>query len=309
MAMAIEIGELPNSRSLDGPNQFTWRYWVTGTSVIDSVATALYNASPTNYGFWLRMWDQKTITPNGGGSWNCEVPYGVGDIPNITIPSLPSGSLGGDGGQGGAGTTSPPAPADGDALGREWTVDISLGTRLRTKSIQTFGGWCISRVGGVDVVIEIDPREDGEVIGYNPETGEVAGVEVPTAVMRLELQAKVPVLTMGYIKQARNLIGKVNIEAFLGYPAGEVKLAGAAISWSNANGFTIRYTVDIAKNQTGVIVSEDLPPVDVKGWEYLDVTYATRPNTEGPSGSLTKVPIMYVVHQVILTEDLNLLFS
>lgn len=310
--MAIEITELEKSRSLSGPNQFVWNYQVRGTLVIDDVANILFTSSPTNYGFWLRMWDQKRIAPLGGGVWDCEVPYGVGDIPLLGISSLPPGS--GTGGSGGSTPGSATTPADGDPLGREWSTDFSLGSFIRTKSIETLGGYSLifDTGSGTDVPIVITPNASGDVIGYNPETGDVAGVDVGSGVQRLEYQVKVPVLTMGYIKMLRRLMSPephVNSEAFLGQAAGEVKIVGTNINWSNANGFTIRFQFDIATNRTGIKVSDDLPTVDVKGWYYLDVTYMTKPNPDDPTRSLIKVPVQYVVHRVFPEADLNIIFS
>jgi hypothetical protein len=127
----------------------------------------------------------------------------------------------------------------------------------------------------------------------------------------MELNFKVPILTMGYVKKIRRLFSPphVNSEAFLGHSAGEVKTAGANIQWSQANGFSIRLSFDVGTNQFDIMVDEDLPLVEsLEAWQHLDVLFVSRRNTDSPTGIAPKA-VQYIVHNVIETADLNDIFT
>jgi hypothetical protein len=177
-----------------------------------------------------------------------------------------------------------------------------------TKSLSTEGGWWAEFTPGGVIQHEIGAETNGFVVGYDPMNGEVKGVEVPTCVQRMELQYKVPVLTMGYLKKLKSYSNHTNSEVFLGQPIGAVKMVGANVQWSNANGYTVRIVLDIGTNQVRVRVSDDLPTTDVKAWQYLDVKYLPKPDTNSPSGVSSTV-IGYIVHNVLETADLNDIFT
>jgi len=307
--VSLLITELTNSRELQGTSRFVWRYQVSGTSVIDDVASLVILTAPTHYGFWRLQWYLKTIVPDpmGGGVWNVEVPYGVGDFPLLRPDSLPDGTK--------------DRPADGghntdDPLGREWSMDFGQGTRLLTKSRETLGGnrltTAAERVSTPFLWAPIPAQFNGAVIGYNPESGDVSGVEIPSGTMRLTYSFKVSVLTMDYVKKVRSYCSPepfVNSEAFLGYEAGEVKFIGATIQWSQAMGFQIRFEFEVGKNRYGVSIDDSFPTVDIKAWHYLDVTYRTFLNPAGPTGVAYKAVERYVIHRVLPEGDLNDLFT
>jgi hypothetical protein len=295
--------------SLEGPTRLVRRYLVKGSLLIDDIATALFIDvnCPFRYGFWLRLWDQKVLHDVGGGAWKCEVPYGVGDYPHLSIPSL-GGSSGGttDGGRPGGGYT---LPGDDVALGPEWSIDFSQGSALKTKSIRTKGGYSLSTIGGVQIPVQILPNEDGDVIGYDFISGEVKGVEVPVGIQRVEYTFKIPQLTLSYMRRLRDLSSppNTNTEAFAGFAAGEVKFVGGNVSFTYANGVSVRLFLDVGKTQE-VIVSADLPPVTVRPWQYLDVAYMPMRDSDSPTG-YSKQVLQYVVHDVLPDADFNDLFT
>lgn len=324
--MSVWVSEDFNSRELRGVGSLTYRYTAGGSSDIEAIATAVVQASPESFGYYQRQWLDKTMTPLGGGCWKVEIPYGLGDLLTVTLPGVTGGGGGGPGGSGGGGGTggsgggSYQQPSDTTPLGREWSVDYSQGTRKVTKSIKFFGGFDWN--GGVYPPTTGTPADSGsgpyEVggasppkgapIGFDPNTGEVTGLDVPDGIQRWQLQAKIPAFTMGYGKLLESLQFCVNSRPFLGRAVGEVMFIGTQFGWKSSDGINGTYTFDMKRNKTNIKVGDRITIASLRGWDYLEVFYDWALKPEGPEGEMIKKPRFAAVHQVCEYADLNQLF-
>ena len=318
--MAVSIRELKESQSLEG-QRYVLRYILTGTTDIEEAATALYDETPESVGQFSRQWSERSIRPLGGGVWECEVPYGANEAPTVTLTNQPE-PVTGPGSQEGSSFSS---PSDSTIVGAEWQKTYGETTRKRLKSIKDFGGVRLGTAseggGTIDIVSDdflasgeapftidgVDPPKGGPV-GYDPDSGEVAGVDVPSPSDRLTLRVKVPYINHGYLKLVERLRSCVNSEAFIGRQAGEVRFAGAVIAKRDADGTTLDYEFEIIPNASTEKIGDDLVILNRRGWDYLDVRYAWYEDPAGPDGKLIRLPERAVVHQVLPYADLNQLF-
>lgn len=331
--MPIRIIEPPDSRDFDSFERWIFKYIVKGTMDQDAVADALVNYTEPTIGGWTRLWSKLRIAPDpkGGGVWHCEVPYGLGDEP-VLIPG--SGGVGGGGGVSGGGSesgappgfsgmTPPDALSEDDPLGREWVLDFSSKTRKRYKSIKDFGGKAIFfNFDGSRTVLELEAVDEGDdpyvegvgeapigsAIGYNEQTGEVSGCDVPDGTLRLELTLRLPYITLAYTKLLKRLQNHVNSEAFLSRPAGEVMFVSANEQGKAVGAVMVRYVFEFRDNVTDERIDELITIPFRRGWDVLDVKYKPTQDPDGPAGKMINMVSQAKVQQVVEYDDLNQLF-
>lgn len=292
--MPLTVWELDDSRRLSGVSSFIWKFGCKYTNDIDAVADAVYFYSPTNYGFWIRDWMGKSITPQGGGLWHVEVPYNVGSIPLLTP---------GEGGSGGGGGSYTP-PTGSTPIGPEWSIDFSAGSVQERRSREVIGGKFRTEFTSGDPVFgDIAPIVGGGPIGFDPSSGTTEGVAVPKGVQRRELTVKVSGVTTAYLKKLENRQFGVNVEAFLDREPGEVRFDGARLQSRYADGVTLSLTFAIAKNQTNLEVGRFLVLPKVEGWDYVDPTYSWIKDPDDPSKMIREVTAA-TIHRVHPRIDL-----
>jgi hypothetical protein len=304
--MSVTVVELKTSRELSGNRTFMFKFLAWGSETIDDIADAVYAFSLTNYGFWIRQWNDKTMTPLGGGFWSVQVPYGVGDYPLIAAPGTPPGP-------GGTPAAPPFAPAADDALGRSWRFEFSSGTVHIHSSKQVVSAQKMDGSNVLDIASNpVADGEGGQPIGADGD-GKVQGVDIAVGTQRWTYTTKLQVMTFGYMDIIESLQHKVNSVTFLNRAVGEVLFVGGDVVASEADGFTGTFTFDVARNRSvaggnpiklfNPYSGEELTITEKRGWDLLDV----RNVSASLNGKAREVISEAWIHQVYDYDDLNVL--
>lgn len=139
---------------------------------------------------------------------------------------------------------------------------------------------------------------------------QVRGVDAfsPTLDYSYSTQFANAIVDNDYVDDLFNMTGKTNDATFYGRPAGSVLFKGARGSKKGRDRWEISFEFAYAPNQTGLVIGA-IKPIDLKGWEYLDILYAAGSDTievEGEDYPLMK-PLQATVHEIYPPGDFSLL--
>jgi hypothetical protein len=155
--VAITVWELaksqPLSRTVDSASAVL-KYVVMGSTVATDVYAAVAAYAPATYSGYRRQ--EITTDPQGAGIWTAEVRFGFSATGNDT-------------------PVAPPTPTDGDALGPEYSVDITAGQVHITQSLATPRRWQGSDQISAGTALSVDASNNLKV---NPNGWAVGGGDV-----------------------------------------------------------------------------------------------------------------------------------
>lgn len=277
--MPWEIYELASSRSsrTGRDPSIKLMFFVAGLFDEHDVRVAVRLAAPLMYESLVRLnTDQQ---PLGGGFWTASADYGSYEF-----------QVQGDPGSGepGSGGASDSQPGGTDPIGPH--VSISFGGRQQhiTQAIKTTGA--AKRTS--------DTRDIPDLKGVIGQTKEgVAGCDilVPDLKWSETWTFNPAFLTWDWVKQLRQLVGRVNLETFRSFPRGEVMFLGGEITTDDSDKARIVYNFYQEENVT-VQLNDEFQTVEKKGHQYLDVEYE---QIDFPLiGAIGNVPRVVRVHEV-----------
>lgn len=279
---ARDIVELWRGQNFSGGTpQTLWKFQGYSTSLdVDTAfhAALLAETIPIEYGGLPIDLPGRTIADLGGKVWHVMVPYS-GKAGSIIM--------------GGSGTASQPANPHGGESGQNEPVmaDISFSVRGGTQHITQSKETLQSAATG-----SATPRNFGQAIGVNPDTKEVAGVDVLVPEVTFTRNVQIPAIafTGAYAKLCERAVGKVNSAVFFGYSIREVLCTSITISTSNGTGYrsgTFDFAVKRNSTITKVISADPVLELDdVEGWSYVWTTYKEQQQSVGGVNRKAVVP-------------------
>lgn len=210
----------------------------------------------------------------------------------------------------GAGTASSPVTQHGGDNGAEEPVlyDISFSVRGGTQHITQSKETLQSAATGSDT-----PRNFGQAIGVNPETKEVAGVDVLVPEVTWTRNVLIPVLafTGAYAKRCELAVGKVNSAPFFGYNARECLCTSITVGTVDGSGYRPgQFEFAVKRNRTLTLTISADPELtldDVDGWSYVWATYKPQEQTNGGVKRTAVLPFEVYEERVYDEYDFGLL--
>lgn len=143
----------------------------------------------------------------------------------------------------------------------------------------------------------------------NNQDGNVNGVEIQTAEAKFSIVwvFDPTSITATFKKDLLNvLINPVNDASFYGYDAGEVIFRGATGRRRSESKYEIKFDFAYSPNQTDLTIGESpnqITGISKKGWEYLWITYAAKP--DDTSGLMVQTAMQANVAQIYQTSDFS----
>ena len=152
-------------------------------------------------------------------------------------------------------------PAETDAV--EYAFDFSLTNQRIVQSNSTVNRYVASgSLTDFGKAIAVDA--DGVAQGVD--------IRVPVASFEVRYFPANATVNSTYQKTVRDLVGKVNSDAFYGHAAGEVLFVGCSGSVRSDADWELSYRFEVIQNQTGVTIG-DITGINVDGWDVLWVYY------------------------------------
>lgn len=289
--MAFVIWETHDSRSarLAFDSQSATLEFVGGVTLNDTTARlGFLSILPLVWNGLL--FKEIQIDPLGGGVWK-----GTAQYESFVIESQAAGA---------ANATPPPpppAPAANEALGPEYSWDISGQTEHITRSLKTVESKGVQPNGDAET-----PRNFNRAIGYVEKTGEVQGCDIISPKCEFSVTKLWPFISINYLKTVASLIGSVNLLPFYNFEAGEVLFLGqSGQPRDNSGKVAITYKFGVSLNRTNVEISQHITLANKRGWEYVWVSFGEKED------AVTKKRIAYpkavYVEEVYPKKDFALL--
>lgn len=216
----------------------------------------------------------------GGGYWTAEVSY------ESTVTEVQAG-------QGGASPPPPPPPLPGptDPLGPEYSINIGNRTEKVFQSKETVDE------GGPALV-----PDTHQSIGLTAD-GEIQGVDRIAPTMEFTITKVFNYITMAYVGDLFNLVGKTNNGTWFGFLEGELLFKGATIQSRDINKVNVTFTIEASPNLVDIPVSSAITIPFKKGWEYVWFGYKTVES----NGYVAQEPYYYKIEQIYDSEDFGLM--
>lgn len=246
----------------------------------DAEARAGFEADiPTS--FLGQFLDNIDIEPVGGEVWYATAKYSASAFQS-------------EGGQGGETSPPPPPPPPSttDPIGPEFSFDISVVTEKITQSKETVAE---NAIGGAIFA----PRTK-QVIGITPD-GEILGCEKYRPHMAWSITKTYDFVTLGYIQTIFNQVATVNSGTFYSFPGGTTLFMGVSLQIKDKVSATFKF--ESSPNLTGITISDEIDPVDKKGWEFLWVMYENVEDTD--ASRLTMHPFAIKVERIYDSSDFS----
>lgn len=265
------------------------REWVAYRTLIeaDVYVEALVQADPYFDGF-IRQ--DIALEPLGGGVWKVTVTYGTVGLSGGDQPAGPTGPDGIGGGSG----SQPTAPAGTDPLGPGYSFETTGGTVHITQSIETTGSGCIPALPGAP--------DTKKAIGQTKDS--VEGCDIIAPKMEWSRQVHRPVCTIEYLKDLRDLTGRVNADPFYQMPAETVLYLGASGTFQLGQGWSITHRFAYAPHELAVNIGNGLIVPIKRGHEYLWVMYD---DEEAVVPRLLQTPAAWYTERVYRLGDFSFL--
>lgn len=267
--MAFEVVELSDSRKVSSTwndSSATLEFFGRG-SMDDTTARAGF-ASVIPTVFMGLLLENISVNPIGGPNWTATATYKsfvleVG-APQFgdPLPPLPPGTS--------PPPPPPPAPDDNEALGPEYSFDLSAVTEHITQSKET-----IHRIKRFTSSEAGSAPDNQRAIGITLD-GEVQGVDRFTPYLEWSTTRTWGYITKKYLRTLYSLVGTTNAATFYGWAKGEVLFLGASASIKQKA--TVTYKFAVSPNLVDVIVCTALDIPTKGGWEYLWVAYSPVPD-------------------------------
>jgi hypothetical protein len=291
MGTWYELEERSNRVSEKNP-QWTLKYIVTGVaddSEIDADVRDSGN-TPNSYLGLVRL--DYEHESKGGGVYYVSVNYGIptaenpalGDTPvedqtiDSPTPQPPFDGQGDDGTPPNLDSGPSQTGTDSQAIGGEYSFDMSGGTVHITQSLSTLGSYGI---GGAAV------PDFKKAIGVSKSGGEVsvAGVDIGSGSLRLSYTGRFRFLTRKYLRTLRDTHYTTNNATYFGFDAGEVLFTGCTGTYEDGGQapWKITFNFEVSPNLTDIAIVGTAEPGDAAtslvvtskgGHAYLWVAYS-----------------------------------
>lgn len=147
-----------------------------------------------------------------------------------------------------------------------------------------------------------DKKDPRGVIGYDPTTGDVAGVDIPVAQFNWSIRRTIPI-TSAYVQTLFWMTGRVNLDWFQGFAPGTTLFLGASGRRMGDN-YDITWRFSSLPNRIGddaIIIpglregDEEIVALEKLGWDYLWVQY----EEDVQNGKVYKKPVAAYTEQVL----------
>jgi hypothetical protein len=279
--MAFEVFQLsPVEEHIGHDSQSAELHFFGRGSFDQDIARAAFFAFvPAIYeGLLLKNLDNVHV---GGGCWTADVSY-------EPFPSLEQ-----SGQDGTPPTSQPPTPSTTDALGPEYSIDISVVQEHITQSKQTISKTKLGAGVAADNKQAIGITRDGEVKGCDRQSPHLEWST--TRVLAF--------LTFGYINTLYKTVGKTNNAMFFNFAIGEVLMIGVSAQSRDVSKYSVTYKFACQPNELNIQICPGLIVPAKKGFEYLWVSYRDVID----ANQLTMTPEAAYVERIYDSADYSLL--
>ena len=277
-------------------------YWARGSDVLDDVLLACQRQDappagservpPVLQGLPLVAFDPSY---NGGGLWTVTVRYGVpaggaapgGGLGTPTVgPTYPPGTTP---------PATPPEPAAGDKLGREWSFDTGGGAATLRKSHAT-------RAKKSATTWPNPTPTHLQAVNVGPDG--VAGCEIVVPKLEFSVTRQVPYLTLGWLQTVYAMTGTVNNATFMGFPGdtagySELLFLGASGQGRDDGAWTVTWKFAASKRRNEPLLDNPSDNTQVGGWDF--VWYSFAPGVS--NGVTVQTPVHVYVERVYEPSD------
>ena len=144
----------------------------------------------------------------------------------------------------------------------EYAFDVSLSTQRIVQSNSTIARYSEGALVDFEKAIAVDA--DGVPQGVD--------ISLPTSSFELRYYPANAVVTSGYQKLVRDMVGTVNNATFYSHAAGEVLFVGASGSIRSDSDWELSYRFSVSPNRTGISIG-GITGIAVDGWDVLWVYY------------------------------------
>jgi hypothetical protein len=283
--MSVTVFESPRSRgsvlAVDRGSQITYDIFCianAGENETEVMAAVLAETDWFYDGFAFLVIKSLNIAPQGGPYWKGTVVFAV-----------PPGYQQ-DGTQGNNTPGDSPNSSDNNPLDNSFSFEVGGGTSHITASLNTVAQYPVAG-------FTIPPTKN--MIGLS--RNRIEGVDIITPKFEFTFNVTMQMLTWGYLKNLRYLVGQVNSGTFLSFPLGELLLLGASGSYkadttSNPQGnWNVSFKFGCQRNRTAISIG-DIPNFAANGWDYVWVGYQDK--YDSASGLTVPTPAYASVEQV-----------
>jgi hypothetical protein len=286
--MPAIIRETWNSRKIkvergnaSGP-AVDFEYFIAAEPSETAAYSLLATTAPGNYLGLART--SLNIDPLGGGCWTGAVSYAIPE--GAELP-----------GQGTLSPPPPPPPAPGQLDAIDPGVSISFGTeQIRVKQAQNTVANHVPAGGA--------PVNFRGVIGQGAD-GKIEGIDVPAPKGELRLTRVFPFITWKYLMDLWDVIGCTNDNQWGVFKHRELLYLGGEfqarqIDQATGGGWSGTFNFGFSKEKLNIAIDE-ITVAKKRGWEYLDVKYATK--QDPVTQALIEAPIQVDVLQIFPDAD------
>lgn len=146
----------------------------------------------------------------------------------------------------------------------------------------------------IDYQKAINVDRDGNVQGVD--------VQIPVSTFSVSYYPTAAIVTSGYQKTVRDLVGKVNDATFYSHAAGEVLFTGCSGRARNVTDWELTFSFAVSPNRTNVLIGS-VPAFNIQGWQVLWVTY----EQQVAAGKFVPKPIQANIATVYESGDFTVL--
>lgn len=196
-----------------------------------------------------------------------------------------------------------------DSSGNE-AVDSRTRFRIAPRSVKI-----TKSLETINTYDAIDASTPGNVLkgilNATPDGVEGLDIDDPVATLSLTVTKPRSFVTRSWLRSITRLIrhAPVNDSPFIGFQAGELRIMGADIAFTDAGNvditfeFGVAYSVD---SQNPIVVSDALTISSMEGWDYLQTQYRIVKRTVGGITFLAREPRLAAIERVYGRGDLSI---
>jgi hypothetical protein len=162
-------------------------------------------------------------------------------------------------------------------------------------------GSCVWAYQGADTPISLQAPNFHQAIGVSRDS--IAGCDVFAPKFEGSILAQYSYVNLPMLRAWRSLVGKINLNAWMGFQPGEVMYTGAPGTIKPPETGSVTHKFMVGENRTNIQVSPTLIVPYKSAWDYLWVTY--KDALDSNTGLLIQVPSAAYVEQVSIYVDFH----